>query len=357
LTDLPLSIWLDEFNQGPLHRYFKLTTREWARRLTAVRQQLRKANDGRPLCGRYYFGWTMAHWAAILVEERAGYGERMAEAWRGPGRPPDDGSWMATLLLAIIFEEYTGKTPTQITRHILPGGEPITDTKDRDKGSPFYRFAQACFAAVNEECPAALKQATFEFQGKWDWYADFPKLREWLWGGMTTLSDLEAELQRVQEAGQPRRAARLTRQVEAWRARERKIAIDDVAREQERAAKRPDVVAKHARTQEERAARRPDLAAKRAEHARDGESKAVAELAKLLPGVVGALYADTAQSGADAEQAAWTAERIAKADPTHQQIESKRRAAYLRYRSKQGTMGEPLLSYHQWRAQGQEPPE
>lgn len=62
----------------------------------------------------------------------------------------------AALMLAVIFYEHTGEKPTRHT------DLKFDTTNERDKGSPFYQFAMACFACIKGLHPheTALRRAT-----------------------------------------------------------------------------------------------------------------------------------------------------------------------------------------------------
>src|SRR5215510_145359 len=70
-----------------------------------------EANTG-PLCRRYGFAAVIARWAEIYAEECHEWDRITKGAPSGRRRPPTaEPHRMAACLLAIIFEEYTGRLP------------------------------------------------------------------------------------------------------------------------------------------------------------------------------------------------------------------------------------------------------
>jgi hypothetical protein len=99
---------------------------------------------------------------------------------RGRGRPPDDTGRFAALLLAVIFEEFTGKLPGR--------SNPLIDT-DTDvrtnKGSRFYKFCRpACDAVGIDATDMAFRVAIDELKGRRKLEANFLALRIEVWGGL-----------------------------------------------------------------------------------------------------------------------------------------------------------------------------
>jgi hypothetical protein len=165
------------------------------------------------------------------------------------------------------------------------------------------------------KCPAAIRQAVAEFRDEWNWYADIAQLRKWLWGSMWTLKDIEAELKKARDAGDARGVAKLTKQVDAWRARERKIATDDAKRENLRSEKRPELVAS------------------RRKQARGRELMAKAEL----------------EAAAQLVEEQWRADASERALPEAVQREIARRAEnYRRHVAAQKAKGAPALRFREW---------
>jgi hypothetical protein len=100
------------------------------------------------------------------------------EPTRGRGRPRRDFERYAALLLAAIFHEYTRHKPTRITRSdSMPTDR--ANTFDRDKTSPFYRFATACLRAIGLKASEdALREAT----ERWNDPIKKRMIRQQLWG-------------------------------------------------------------------------------------------------------------------------------------------------------------------------------
>jgi hypothetical protein len=102
------------------------------------------------------------------------------ETPRRRGRPRADFERYAALLLAAIFHEYTRQKPTRITRwDAMPTDR--ANTFDRDKTSPFYRFAMACFQGIGLK---ASEDAIREAAERWERSRDFSKrtVQKQLWG-------------------------------------------------------------------------------------------------------------------------------------------------------------------------------
>jgi hypothetical protein len=94
-------------------------------------------------------------------------------------RPRADFERDLALALAVIFHEYTGTKPTRISKNY----EVAHDTFDRDKTSPFYRFATASFNAIGLK----PKEITFrEATERWERSRGFQKksFQRLLWGGL-----------------------------------------------------------------------------------------------------------------------------------------------------------------------------
>jgi hypothetical protein len=91
------------------------------------------------------------------------------EQGRTPGAPPKRLERYATLLLALIFAEYTQQAPK---RHCVDGV---------DDNSPFYKFARASFEAIKIKTPYEILRETCE-----DWphlgENDKQQLKRLLWG-------------------------------------------------------------------------------------------------------------------------------------------------------------------------------
>jgi hypothetical protein len=132
-----------------------------------------------PVRERFGLGVTMERLADLVKRDRQELADLTQNMERGRGRPPDDGGRFAALLLAVVFDEFTGTLPGRSTRT----GE--TDTKLRDQNSPFYTFCRAACDAIGINVNAALKEAIAELKGRGKLEANFPGLRKLLWGGLT----------------------------------------------------------------------------------------------------------------------------------------------------------------------------
>ncbi len=106
---------------------------------------------------------------------------------RARGRPRVDFERYAALLLAVIFQEYTQHKPTQITRSdAMPTDR--ANTFARDKTSPFYRFATACFDAIGlKGSEDAFREAT----ERWEQSTDFSKheIQKLIWGRLPAFNN------------------------------------------------------------------------------------------------------------------------------------------------------------------------
>jgi hypothetical protein len=132
-----------------------------------------------PCRERFGFSFTMNRWWDLVREERSEYERRTKKQARRRGRPYDDSGRYVALLLAVIFEEYTGQRPARTTRSAE------TDTKLRDKDYPFYKFCRAaCDAIGDDTSDNAFVEAIDELSGRGDWEANVPALRKLLWGGL-----------------------------------------------------------------------------------------------------------------------------------------------------------------------------
>jgi hypothetical protein len=93
------------------------------------------------------------------------------------GRPRADKERYAALLLAVIYHEYAGESPTRIVK-------PRERAQDeREYSSKFYKFAGAAFELVGlEPRPQAFREAW----KRWKRSRDFSKdaVRALLWGGL-----------------------------------------------------------------------------------------------------------------------------------------------------------------------------
>jgi hypothetical protein len=142
-----------------------------------------------PVRERFGFGFTMERWADLAKQDRREYFAQTRNEKRGRGRPYDDTGRFAALLLAVIFEEYTGKRPGRMTR------ERETDTRLRDKDSSFYKFCRAaCDAVGSDVSDKAFREAIDELSGRGDWESNVPALRLLLWG---ELQMADAEYERI----------------------------------------------------------------------------------------------------------------------------------------------------------------
>jgi hypothetical protein len=140
-----------------------------------------------PVRERFGFGFTMERWADLVREARDEYEYRTKKQPRGRGRPYDDSGRFVALLLAVIFEEYTGKPPVRTRRST------VTDTNLRDKDYPFHKFCRAaCDAAGNDASDKAIIEAIDELSGRGMREANFPRLRILLWGELP-MTDADSE--------------------------------------------------------------------------------------------------------------------------------------------------------------------
>jgi hypothetical protein len=144
----------------------------------------------KPVQNRFSFAYTMERWAYLVERDPQEFADLIRNMKRGRGRPKDETGYFAALLLAVIFEEYTGKLPGRSTRWLE------TDTKLRDKSSPFYKFCRAACDAISIDVNAALKEAIAELKGRGKLEANFPALRKLLWGGLQ-MADADYEQVRI----------------------------------------------------------------------------------------------------------------------------------------------------------------
>ena len=134
----------------------------------------------KPVRDRLPLGLTMEKFADLVREDRLDFIALIRNMKRGRGRPKDDVGGLAALWLAAIYEEYTGKLPGRSSR-----GRETSDTKLRDKNSPFYRFRRAaCDASGIDVTDAALKAAIAELKGRGKLGANFLALRIGLFRGL-----------------------------------------------------------------------------------------------------------------------------------------------------------------------------
>jgi hypothetical protein len=139
----------------------------------------------KPVRERLLLEFTMEKWADLAREDRREFVALIRNMKRGRKRPKDEVGRFAALLLAAIFEEYTGKLPGRSSR-----GRETTDTKLRDKNSPFYRFRRAACDAIGiDVSDAALKAAIAELKGRGKLEANFLELRKLLWGKLQMADD------------------------------------------------------------------------------------------------------------------------------------------------------------------------
>jgi hypothetical protein len=131
-----------------------------------------------PCRERFAFDFTIKHWSALVSQDRSEYKRQTKKQPRSRGRPYDDTGRFAALLLAVIFEEYTGRRPGRTTRWTE------TDTGKRDKDYPFYQFCrEACDAiGMDDITDKAFVEAIAELRGRGQWEANVPALRMLLWG-------------------------------------------------------------------------------------------------------------------------------------------------------------------------------
>jgi hypothetical protein len=152
---------------------------------TTVIERLRTILN--PCRERFGLSFTMERWRDLVLKDRSDYTRRTKTQARGRGRPYDDSGRFAALLLAVIFEEYTGKRPARTTRLTE------TDTELRDKDYPFYKFCRAACDAIGiDTSDNAFVEAIDELSGRGDWEANIPGLRKLLWGGLP-MSDADCE--------------------------------------------------------------------------------------------------------------------------------------------------------------------
>jgi hypothetical protein len=131
---------------------------------------------------RFSFEFTMEQWAYLVKWDRQELADLTQDMKRGPGRPPDETGRFAGLLLAVIYEEYTGKLPGRSNQLVN------TDTDDvraSAKGSRFYKFRRAACDAIGiDVSDAALEEAIAEIKSRGKLKANFLALRIELWGGL-----------------------------------------------------------------------------------------------------------------------------------------------------------------------------
>jgi hypothetical protein len=141
-----------------------------------------------PCRERFGFEFTMKRWSDEVRRDRSVYRRRTKKRVRSRGRPYDDPGRFAALLLAVIFEEYTGRRPGRTTRWTK------TDTKLRDKDYPFHNFCrEACDAAgLFDASDKAFVEAIAELSGRGHWEANVPALRLLLWGELQ-MADADCE--------------------------------------------------------------------------------------------------------------------------------------------------------------------
>jgi len=126
------------------------------------------------------FEFTMEKWADLARGDRQEFSALTQNMKRGRKRPKDEVGRFAALLLAMTFEEFTGRLPGRSSR-----GRETTDTKLRDKNSPFYGFSRAaCDAAGVDVSDAALKAAIAKLKGRGKLEANLLELRRLLWRGL-----------------------------------------------------------------------------------------------------------------------------------------------------------------------------
>jgi hypothetical protein len=134
----------------------------------------------KPVRDRLPLGFTMKKFADLTRGDNREFADLIQNKKRSRGRPKDEVGCLAALWLAAIYEEYTGKLPGSSSRW-----RETTDTKLRDKNSPFYRFRRtACDAIGIDVSDAALKAAIAELKGRGKLEANFLALRITLWRGL-----------------------------------------------------------------------------------------------------------------------------------------------------------------------------
>jgi hypothetical protein len=145
----------------------------------------------KPVRNRLPLGPTMKSLADLAREDRREFAD-LVQMKRGRGRPKDEVGLFAALLLAMTFEEFTGRLPGRSSR-----GRETTDTKRRDKNSPFYGFCRAACDAIGiDVTDAALRAAIAELKGRGKLKANLLELRKLLWGGLQ-MADEDLEQVRI----------------------------------------------------------------------------------------------------------------------------------------------------------------
>jgi hypothetical protein len=117
---------------------------------------------------RFGLNFTMERWSDLVRRDQREYKRRAKSKARSRGRPYDDPGRFAALLLAVIFEEYTGRRPGRTTRWTE------NDTSARDKDYPFYKFCREACDAIGMEhtTDKAFVGAIAELGGRGQWEAN-----------------------------------------------------------------------------------------------------------------------------------------------------------------------------------------
>ena len=133
-----------------------------------------------PVRERFSFVFTMEKWADLVRGDSQEFADLIQNVKRARGRPKDETVRLAALLLAVIFEEFTGTLPGRSNQLI-----DTDDTRDSDKGSRFYKFCRrACDAIDIDTTDMAFRGAIAELKGRGKLGANFLALRIGLFRGL-----------------------------------------------------------------------------------------------------------------------------------------------------------------------------
>jgi hypothetical protein len=140
--------------------------------------------DISPTPGADQFDWPPEPdgWADELVKQIVlnPKPERRGKPYK-PRRPRADRERYAALLLAVIFNEFTGLRPWRTWRNHPKTASDTAD--DTDKNEPFYQFGAEAFRAIKlEPTWKAFREAT----ERWPRSRGFNKqaMKQLLWGGL-----------------------------------------------------------------------------------------------------------------------------------------------------------------------------
>jgi hypothetical protein len=172
--------------------------------LEDIIRSVRERHGHEPIRARYDLAFTMERWAKLALNDlhpsnadrpTVGSIENIDElvaklidappATRqyrtkqppvGKRRPRADYERDLALALAVIFHEYTNAKPTRVSKNY----ETVHNTFDRDKTSPFYRFATASFNAIGlKPRDVTFREATERWERSRNFYKQNFRLLIW----------------------------------------------------------------------------------------------------------------------------------------------------------------------------------